>query len=158
MAALITTAAFRTRSIMPPGDVDALETVRPGFIAARLDIRTGEIHARLAKRYATPFSSDLPPDAVVGWLVALVTLDAFLARGFNPSSQQDGLIEADAARARDSIKEAADSKDGLFDLPLRESSQGESGVTLGGPLGYSEASPYRSIDAQWEAVRDEGGL
>ena len=138
---------------MPPEDVDALEAVRAGFIDARIAIRTGEIHARLAKRYATPFSSDSPPDAVVGWLVALVTLDAYLARGFNPSSQQDGLISADADRANAAIREAADSKDGLYDLPLREDTQGTSGVTLGGPLGYSESSPYEWSDLQAEAFR-----
>ncbi len=139
---------------MPPADVNALEANRSGFITKRLEIRTGEIHARLAKRYATPFSSDSPPDAVVGWLVALVTLDAYMARGFNPGSEQDGIVVADSQRAQDAIKEAADSQTGLYDLPLRQDSVGTSGVTLGGPLGYSEASPYEWTDVQAEAVRN----
>jgi len=52
------------------------------------------------------------------------------------------------------LKEAADSKDGLFDLPLRADTTA-TGVSKGGPRGYSEASPYTNLDRQRARRRNE---
>jgi hypothetical protein len=152
MAAYLTPLQWRTRTIMPSGDCDALDIGEPGFIEARIAFHQGKsINGRLAKRYAVPFEA--PNEAVLGWLTDLVTLDAYEKRGFNPSSEQDARIAAKADLALAELKEAADSVEGLFDLPLRESTTGASGVSQGGPFGYAEASPYDWMDRQREEVR-----
>ena len=54
MTAYLTPLQWRTRTIMPSGDCDALDIGEPGFIAARLAFHQGKsINGRLAKRYAS---------------------------------------------------------------------------------------------------------
>lgn len=149
---MITVAEFRTATIATPANLDQLETRRPGFIAARLAMRTAEINGKLAKRYATPFASPAPTVAVL-WLVQLVTADCYEALGYDTSSQQDAQIMAAATKASEAIDEAADAVGGLYELPLRADMPGSDGVSRGGPLAYSEASPYEWRTLQGEAVR-----
>ena len=49
-------------------------------------------------------------------------------------------------RTYDEIKEAADGKDGLFDIPIVEDL--DSAITTGFVLGYSEQSPYTWTDVE----------
>ena len=150
---LMTLDDFTTRTVMPREDVDRLEAMYNGFIVARLAINESWINARLAKRYATPFAAPAP-EIVLGWLTAITTLDAYQRRGWNPSSSEENQLIAKAAEdARTEVKEAADSETGLYDLPLRQDSTA-SGVSKGGPFGYSEASSYTFMDRQIEAVRN----
>jgi hypothetical protein len=149
----LTPLQWRDRTVMPRGDADALDTGEPGYIASRIAFHQAKINARLAKRYAVPFAA--PNETVLGWLTDLVTWDAYKKRGYNPSSEQDAEIRSDAELASAEIKEAADSETGLFDLPLRELSTGSSGVTQGGPYGYSESSPYTWQNQQMRALREE---
>jgi len=155
MASYLDVAAFKLRTVMPSADVDALETSEPGWLLTLLTDLSGYIDSRLSKRYATSFASP-PPVAILRWLNALATPEAYKKRGWNPSSAQDADILEAARRAEAELKEAADSKEGLFDLPLRQDTTGTSGITLGGPLGYSEASPYAWMDVQAEAVNGDG--
>lgn len=137
---------------MPAEDVEYLEETCSGFIVARLAVGTGRIYGRLRKRYAVPFEGP-PPEIVIGWLVAIVQAEAYLKRGINPASDEHfKSIDEERTRAFEEMKEAADAEVGLFDIPLRENTT-DDGVTLGGPLGYSEASPYDWTDVQAEAVR-----
>ncbi len=133
---------------MPPDDFDAID---PAFVESRLAIGTSEINGRLRKRYMAPFASPVP-EAVLGWLTAIVTPELYFRRGWDPASEQGAAIIDAAKRAREEIKEAADSKEGLWDLPLREDTTDE-GISKGGPLAYSEASPYEWLDVQREAIR-----
>lgn len=149
----LTLAQFKTRSLMPSEDVEVLEQQAPGFVEARIAFHQGRINGRLTKRYAVPFAS--PPEIVLGWLTDLVTFDCYKKRGWNPSSEQDAEIKADSDVAAAEVKEAADSQNGLFDLPLREADTGASGVSLGGPMGYSEASPYAWTTKQRDTGRSE---
>lgn len=142
---------FRRASVMPSSDVDLLEETEPGFLAERAELWTGWIKARLAKRYVTDFAAGTVPRPIRGWMVALLTVDAYKRRGWNPSSAQDADIAKDAETAKAEILEAANSKDGLFELPLLEGSS-SSGVSRGGPRSYSEVSPYTWTDRQREAV------
>lgn len=146
---------FKSRTLMPAGDVDAVTALDAEYLGKRLELRSRWIDSRLAKRYAAPFDESDPPTVVVMWLVDLVTLDMFLRRGFNPESAQDALIKDMADQALADIKEAADSKDGLFELPLKQSAPAECGVSKGGPLGQSQASPWTWTDVQVDAARDE---
>lgn len=144
----LTLATFKTRTLMASGEVDYVEVDSPGFVDARIAIRTSYIHGRLRKRYGNngaqaslPFSAPVP-EIVLGWLTAMVTLDVLRKRGINPQDPQATMYAADVDTALAELKEAADSKDGLFDLPSTNTDGSDSAVTTGGPLGYSETSPY----------------
>jgi hypothetical protein len=80
------------------------------------------------------------PESFLDWLTVLVSNDVMWKRGTNP---QDPAIVALTERRKqvlDEVKEAADSKDGLFDLPISDDEQ--SAISSGGPMGTSNASPY----------------
>lgn len=131
---------------MPAADVASLNTIASGWVDTQLEYWSSQIDARLAKRYAVPFASPYPI-AVKGWLARIVTVRAFLKRGIDPNDQQFQEIKADCDAAIAEIKEAADSNEGLFDLPLRANTNA-TGITRGGPFGYSESSPYAWTDVQ----------
>jgi hypothetical protein len=151
VAALLSLEEFTTRTNMPSPDVALVETNKPGFIATRLAFWSSWIESRLRKRYAVPFSTPTP-ELVLGWLVDLVNPDVYRARGWNPGEAQSASIEQARTDALAALKEAADGELGLYDIPLREDST-TSGISRGGPLCYSEASPYDWIDRQKEAIR-----
>ncbi len=148
--AYLDVSGFKTRTIMPSGDVDAVETDTPGYTASQLSEWTSRMNSVLRKRYDVPFASPYP-EVVLGWLQRLVTPRVYLKRGVNPSDAQFGEVLQDAKDAWAEIKEAADSEKGLFDLPLKEATE-SSAVTQGGPFSYSEPGPYDWIDVQRDAV------
>lgn len=155
MPSPVTPAQFREHTIMPPDAVDELEDRRPDFIQARLDFRWNWIQARLRKRYDVAAMAADPPETAIGWLVDLVTKDAYDARGYDPSSESDkeAIIQR-AVDAKAEITEAANSETGLFELPPLASVQTD-GVSKAGPLGSAEQSPYVWADAQAEVGRAE---
>jgi hypothetical protein len=86
------------------------------------------------------------PEIVLNWLNVFVTLDCYWRRGFNPNEPAGKLIVDAVEEAKKEVREAADSKDGLFDLPVSEDL--DSAVTTGGPLGHSDGSPYHWQERQ----------
>lgn len=163
MSRYLSLERFTELTVMPSPDVAQLEALEGGWIQRRLDRHGARFEARLGKRYAVPFGDAPTPDGVrtnvpliiEDWLTSLVTLDAYAKRGFNPSSEMDKAAIVDpAARAEKEITEAADSEKGLFELPLRSTSTTE-GVSRGGPLGYTETSPYVGTDVQHDRGREE---
>ncbi len=154
MAAYLTKDQFKLLTTMPSAYVDELETRAPGFIDARLELHSGLIAARLAKRYGAFGVGDAAPLVVKLWLVAMVTVDCWQKRGVSPTDEQYQEYKEAALKADADIKEAADSVTGLFDLPLLPTND-TSAVTRGGPLTYSEQSPYVWADQQMAAGRDE---
>lgn len=154
MASYLTLAQFKSLSTMPSASIDELENVlAPGWIDAQLELVSADIDARLRKRYAAPFSAPVPLK-VRAWVARIVTREAFLKRGIDPTDRQFETIDAAATKADQEITEAADSEKGLFDLPLREDTTA-TGISRGGPYGYSEASPYVGFDQQAEIGRGE---
>lgn len=151
--AYLTVEEFKLDTVMPDGDVVDLEAQNPGWLARQLEKISAEIDAKLRKRYAAPFSAPYPLK-VVGWLEAIVTLRAYQRRGFNPSAMQDQTILEAEKRAWAEIEQAADAEKGLFELPVTQGATA-TGVVRGGPLGYSEVSPYTWTDRQWEAILGE---
>lgn len=152
--AYLTLTKFKLLSTMPTEYIDEIETAHPGFVEAQLEsVSKLDIDSRLRKRYAAPFEAPYP-DAVEGWLARLVTPLCWERRGFDPTDQS--MIRADEKRAeaKAEIKEAADSNEGLWDLPLRADTT-SSGVSRGGPYVYSEQSPYVGFDLQRDTGRDE---
>lgn len=120
------------------------------FVEDRLVINTSEINAKLRKRYAAPFDAPFPK-VVTGWLAAITLPDLYEARGWDDSDAGADSVAKAAERARTQMQEAADSEIGLFDLPLRQDTT-ETGVSKGGPRGYSEASPYGWLDVQADTI------
>lgn len=135
---------------MPYEDVIRLDQDRPGFLDGALEDALSEIYSRLRKRYRTPMNP--LPGIVKKWRAKLVTPQAYAARGVNPEDPTVKAMDEEADRAREQMKEAADAKDGLYDLPLLDNADATA-IDKGGPLGYSEPSPYDSQDRQAEAIR-----
>lgn len=160
MPSPLTVAQFKPLSIMPGEDIDELETKRPNFLINRLHSRWSWITSRLRKRYDVAAMQVGPPEVALMWLATIVTRDAYDARGNNPSgfSDKEAIYEA-ALRAEAEVKEAADSHEGLYDLPLLAGNT-TSGISAGGPLGYAETSPYRAGEIQRRDGRleDETGV
>jgi hypothetical protein len=146
VASYLTTTTFKTLTVMPGAFVDAIEAVSPGWTQAQLDSESARIDARLGKRYAVPFAAPTPV-VVQGWLAKIVTVSAYMKRGFDPSDVQGVEYVKQRDEAVAEIKEAADSNTGLFDLPLRADTN-QTGISRGFPRAYSEASPYVWSDQQ----------
>jgi hypothetical protein len=87
------------------------------------------------------------PEIALGWLVALLDVDVWQRRGANPQDPTiaSAILERDTALAE--IKEAADSNEGLFELPTNDV-VGDSAVVRATPLSYTEASPFVAADRQ----------
>ncbi len=151
MISLLDVAGLKALIMMPDEDVDDLVERYPTFVAAQLEVFTGEIYSRLRKRYKTPFVDPVPMVAK-GWLAVLIAPVLYARRGVDPSDSQMQELREEAARVREQIKEAADAENGLYDLPLLDTADGTA-ITKAGPLSYSEASPYSWTDVQAEAVR-----
>jgi len=154
--AYLDVTAFRALTLAPASYVDAIEVAHAGWLLGRLTHWSDRIDARLRKRYAVPFAaSPLTPPIITGWLEALVTFELYAKRGVDATDSQ--IVEMrqrfDATLAE--LKEAADSRDGLLELPLR-SDNPTSAVTKAGPQGYSEASPYDWISNQLQDIADQG--
>jgi hypothetical protein len=138
---------------MTAADVSLCETApngSPGYIARRIAIAQSHIDSRLRKRYIIPLPAPVS-EIVLGWIVDIVTYEAFDKRGRDSADPIMQSYEKKRDKAFADLKEAADSDTGLFDLPLNESMQ-TSGIGAGGPLGTSQASPYEWIDDEAEAV------
>lgn len=162
-------ARFRQLSVMPGPDIDLIESLESGWIDAQLDLLTAWLDSRLAKRYVTPFGADPdPPESapvrsdvpmvIQEWLTALLTPRAYGKRGINPSSGElwfNEFVIGPYKQALADVKEAANSNEGWFDLPMRGSDDPAGIAQRGGPKGYSETSPYVWFDQQAEIAADE---
>jgi Protein of unknown function (DUF1320) len=153
MSCYVTIQDIKDLGTLPAEDIDLLEAKYPGVtlrVATRI---SGIFDSRLIKRYAAPFKEPYP-DALVDNVARVVAWRLLLKRAFNPSSEQDQLVKEEKDEALAWLKEAADSKDGLVELPIKQATPpGVSGVNAGGPLGYSEASPYEWTDIQVREAR-----
>lgn len=154
MPAYLSKAEFQGLTISPARYVDEIEADEAGWTDIQILYWSRWLDSRLAKRYATPFAA--PPDtpvAVQGWIERLVTPRVYLKRGIDPTDAQWDAIQQGHTDALAETKEAADSLEGLFELPLKES-DAEDGITRGAPLSFTEVSPYT-----WTTVqRDEAEL
>jgi hypothetical protein len=155
MSCYVTVQDVQDLGILLQEDIDFLEARYPGIVLRLATKVSGYFDGRLAKRYGTPFVSPYD-DGLVDAVAAITAYRLLVKRGGKP----DGTKVAAAERAHDAaeawIKEAADSKDGLVELVRTQATpRGETSINKGGPLGYSEASPYSWMDVQRERL--EGG-
>lgn len=150
-ASYLTVEEFEGLTVAPAGYVGDLEAVQPGWVLAKLTSMSRLIDARLRKRYAVPFSAPYP-ETVQHWLAKIATPDCYLKRGVDPTDAQFAAILEQAKEAWAEITEAANSENGLFDLPLIADAASQGGISKGAPLAYTETSPYIWRDIQ----REEG--
>lgn len=144
-------ADFARNSNMSREAVVELEAREPGYLDRRLVLRSAEISSLLSKRYAVPLNMSEPPAMVIKWLVDLVTFDAFMKLGFGADDGNDAEIVKAKDEALAQLHEAADAKDGLYELPLREG-DAANGISKTAPMSYSELSPYDAKYIQRNAV------
>lgn len=144
---------YKEYSVLPSVDIDDVETIQAGWIDRKLRAISYAVDARLRKRYSVPFSTPYP-DAVCDWVARLLDPLLLKKRGVDATDEQFVSIAEDAQMAREEIKEASNAEIGLFDLPALDTADA-SAISKGGPLGYSEASPYVGMDVQEEIARDE---
>jgi hypothetical protein len=93
------------------------------------------------------------PEVILGWLTAVLNRDVMRKRGANPNDPQIQLVIDDATTALAELEKAANSRDGLYDLPIVDGQ--DSAVTTAGPLWYTEASPYAGADVLEQQGRCE---
>jgi hypothetical protein len=153
MSCYLTLDEFKGLTVAPSELIDSIELVTPGWTLSQLTYWSNWIDARLRKRYAPPFS-DPVPNAVQGWLARLTTVWCYVRRGVDPTDAQFAWISETAKDAELEIKEAAESVEGLFDLPLRQDTTA-TGITAPATRVYSEASPYVFTDQQGVRGHDE---
>ena len=146
----LTLLQFRARTCLPRVDIDAVEADVSGFTLTRLVANSARIDARLRKRYTVPFTNtvnDPPPEVVCEWLQRMTSVDVLMKRGVDPNDPTAARVIEAAEKAEAELKEAADAAEGLFDLPLRDD-EDASDISKGGPLFYTETSPYVAFDTQ----------
>ena len=151
MAAYVDLAFFKAHSTMDPDDVDAFEMAWPGRLAVLFGSWSRYVDGLLRKVYEVPLEAPYPVEVRLS-VVRIVTAEAFKIRGFTPGTAQKEVCEADAALALALLKELA-ATDGRLELPRKDESPETEGPAKGGPLSYSEASPFVWIDEQAAAVR-----
>jgi hypothetical protein len=115
-------------------------TVALGTTGLTANFPAGSYGADNVYRASTPI-----PEIVLGWLVAIVDVDVWRRRGVNPQDPMIELAVADRTAALAEIEEAANAKEGLYDLPTNDMS-GDSTITRSGPLCYTESSPFVGAD------------
>lgn len=148
--AYLTAAEFKLLTLAPAAKVEELPA---GWLDQQLDHWSEHIDDRLRKRYATPFAAPVPR-IVRMWLCQLVTPRVYLKVGLDATDEQFEAIKADAATADSQITAAADTRDGLYELPLRSDLPG-SGVTRKGPKYFVQASPYAARDDWDDQARED---
>ena len=158
MSSYLDITKLKNLVLIPSSYVDEVELGAPGYVQGQLDYWARWIDSKLAKRYVVPFAAHdatpATPVAVQGWLARLIAPRLMLKRGVDQNDLQFETILEDARDAKTEIDEASDAVDGLYDLPLL-STASSGGITKGGPLGYSETSPYVWADSQAEVGRFE---
>lgn len=139
--------AYLQFGAMTPGDLQAINALYAGFIDSAILDESAYVDSRLTKRYSCPFTAPVPI-AVKRWVRDLVLPRVLDRRGTNPKDNDlREQLEKNRDRALEEIKEAADSKEGLFDLPLRADTNA-TGVVGAAPILKVETSPYAWIDTE----------
>jgi hypothetical protein len=157
MRVQITTAGALTVAILQWSDDGGRSWTTDVASAAAIVLgRTGMTLVMPAGAYGADnvYAAATPvPETVLQWQQILCTWDCYQKLGRNPSDPFIDDLRADRERVLKEIEQAANSKDGLFDLPV--SDDADSAVTTAGPLAYTENSPYVGADIQERLGRAE---
>lgn len=146
MPSYLTFAEYKARSRLRDSTID-----RAGSAKVEVWLReySSDINSRLTKRYAVDFADPGPkPEILLGWLTAFVDRDVQEFCGGPPEGREDEWIVKRADRAEEKLKEAADSEQGLRELPLRDTDPlGSSAINKGAPMVVSYHTVYDAFDA-----------
>jgi hypothetical protein len=149
-------SAFVALSPFNEDQAAELEAKRPGHLMALAEALSAGVDSRLKKNFGVPFVKPYPLKVKM-WVADLLTPRAFRSLGIRPTDEQQQDITDAAKLANDEIKEAADAKDNLFELPSFQggaASLQENDATLC----YSEQSPFTSKHRQFDLVKDNPRL
>jgi hypothetical protein len=149
--AYLTPAQYFELTLVPQDRLDALQARYPQFLEAQLAGKSGVIDALLRKRYVAPFEAPYP-EPVKQWLWRMLDPIAYLKIGVDASDEQVSEIIADGQRVLVELKEAADAKEGLYDLPLRADTV-TSGLVKPTVLTQSDPTPYVGLRTQATRAR-----
>jgi len=147
-------SGFTDLTVAPASYVTDVEALHTGWLLGQLVHWSAWINSQLRKRYAVPFAAPYP-ETVINWLVDIVTVRLYFKLGVDTTDAQfiEGIVKAsDTAKAE--IKEASDSPNGHWELPLRADDP-TTAISKGGPLVYGEQSPYVWTTKQQEAASEE---
>lgn len=151
------TPNIRTAAAVPLG-VSDLAAAFPSATYAADNVYTGEgvllaatvllgatgmtaVFPAAAYDLSNAYAADTPvPGTILRWLTSLVTEDVAIRHGVNTADPLFDRINKRVEETWRQMGEAANSKDGLWDLPASEDMG--SAVNTGGPQAYSEQSPY----------------
>jgi hypothetical protein len=151
--AYLTQAQFQLYTLIPTEFIARVDQQYPGFIDGQLELQSAFIDSRLRKRYDAPFKAPYPL-VLQSWLARLVTMSVWLRRGFSPTDEDARVYQDQYNQTLTEIKEAADSENGWFDIPLRQDTRA-TGVINASPHVYSEAGPYVWTSLQRRRGREE---
>jgi phage gp36-like protein len=127
---------------IPASVLAEFEAANPGRVAAMIVAISRLMDSYLFKRYATPFVAPVP-EAVKFHGTQILSHQLRVIIGFDPGSAQDEQI-VDARKAAFAwLEQAANSRDGLVELPLREPDPGKADAA-GVSRHKARAFSYRS--------------
>ena len=113
---------------VPAAVLAEFETANPGRLEAMAEAISRVMDSYLMKRYATPFAEPVP-EVVKFHGTQIMSHQLRVVIGFDPGSVQDEQI----VKARDAafawLEQAANARDGLVELPLREPAPGKGDVS-----------------------------
>lgn len=143
---------LKTMGSVPEAVIDEFEVANPGRLAKMIEAVSRLIDSYLFKRYATPFG-DPVPEAVKFHGTQILSHQLRVIIGFDPGSRQDEQI-VDARNAAFAwLEQAANARDGLVELPLREPATGEKDAS-GVARRKARAFSYRSA-IDWHRAQKE---
>ncbi len=157
MPSYLALATYRSRTTLDGSMVDLCVT-KGKDVAWWLECASAQIKTRLAKRYAVDFSDPGPvPDQIIFWLIRLVNIDVMECTGAIPEGRVDNWADEARKQVYEELKTAADSENGLFDLPLKNTDTlGSSAINKGGPMVFASNTITGWFDEQ-QRIRDEEG-
>jgi hypothetical protein len=148
-------ASYKSITLIPVSEINGIELLEPGWTDARSALCQAWITDKLRKRYGAYADADVP-STVKRWMVAMLDRDVYTKRGRNPQDPAMTDVNREAEEALAQLDLAANSQQGLIELPIVQGTD-VSGVNHGGPIFYSEASPFVSADRQQRAAATECG-
>lgn len=130
------------------------------FVQIRLDAKADWLYSQLSKRWPVQKYADLGlvdvtkvPKTIKQWLAWIEAAELLVLKGSDPNQLDASIYEKRADTARSEIITASNSADGGWDLDIRDDDQVPG--SFGGPISYSEASPYVSARRHAERARRE---
>lgn len=148
MGAYVDAKYFRDHSVMQPADVDWFEANREGYID-RLAYRVSRrVDAKLSKRHKTPVAPDMSnpdhpyPERLRELVLHIMQHEMYLARGYDPSSEQDAELKELRDRALEDLDKMMSQQTGMEEIPLKDLGGDVAAAEKAGPLMDYDADPY----------------